>query len=209
MTSPERSPERDAAIDAVLPIVPRLGWTVSAMREALSGIGVPREEATLLFPGGARDMIETHCDLADRRMEAEAAARHLEEWRLSERVRAVIALRFEQNRTHKEAVRRAAAILALPANARLAARVTARTVNAMWHACGDTSADFSWYTKRATLAAIYGATLLVWLRDVSDDDAPTLAFLDRRLAGLARFGRLRRRLRHPCAPCRRERAEAA
>ena len=56
------------------------------------------------------------------------------------------------------------------------------------------SADFCWYTKRAILAAIYGATVLFWLRDSSEDDAATLAFLDRRLAGVGRITSVRRRV---------------
>ncbi len=44
----------------------------------------------------------------------------------------------------------------------------ARTVDAIWHAAGDRSADWSWYSKRAILAGVYGATLLFWLRDDSD-----------------------------------------
>lgn len=43
------------------------------------------------------------------------------------------------------------------------------------------------------LAAVYSATVLFWLRDGSEDDAATLAFLDRRLAGIGRIGRLRGR----------------
>ena len=66
---------------------------------------MPADEADLLFPLGIVDMIETFCDLADRRMEEAAAA--LPEMRLPDKVRAVIALRLEQNRPHKEAVRRA------------------------------------------------------------------------------------------------------
>jgi ubiquinone biosynthesis protein COQ9 len=84
-------------------------------------------------------------------------------------------------------------LLSLPGNARLAAVCTTRTVDSIWHAAGDQSADFSWYTKRAILTAIYAATVLFWLRDGSDDDAATLAFLDRRLAGVARIGSVRRR----------------
>ena len=152
---------------------------------------MPADEADLLFPLGTVDMIETFCDLADRRME-EAAAALPDETRPA-RVRAVIALRLEQNRPYKEAIRRALAVLALPQNARAAAACTARTVDAIWHAAGDRSADFSWYTKRATLAAIYSATILYWLRDTSEDDAATLAFLDRRLAGFGRVYRLRKR----------------
>jgi ubiquinone biosynthesis protein COQ9 len=105
----------------------------------------------------------------------------------------VIALRLARQQPNKEAVRRALAMLALPIHARAAAACTARTVDAIWHAAGDRSADFSWYTKRAILTAVYGATVLFWLRDPSEDSAATLAFLDRRLAGIARVGKLRGR----------------
>ncbi|HEY3846855.1 MAG TPA: COQ9 family protein [Acetobacteraceae bacterium] len=189
---PERSPERDAALEAMLPNVPFDGWTYRALRGGLASIGVAREEAELLFPGGAADMIEAFCDRADRRM-AQAAAEQLKEAALGARVRAAVALRFAQNRPYKEAVRRAVAILALPRNVRLAATCTMRTVDAIWHAAGDRSTDFSWYTKRGVLTVVYSATLLFWLRDSSEDDAATLAFLDRRMAGIAWTHRLRGR----------------
>jgi ubiquinone biosynthesis protein COQ9 len=188
---PERMPERDAAILGMLPNVPFDGWTKRALRAGGRDAGMSADEADLLFPLGTVDMIETFCDLADRRMEQEAAS--LSETKLSARVRAVIALRLEQNRPYKEAIRRALAVLALPGNAGAAAACTARTVDAIWHAAGDRSANFSWYTKRAILAAVYSATVLYWLRDTSEDDAATLAFLDRRLAGVGRIGRLRAR----------------
>jgi ubiquinone biosynthesis protein COQ9 len=199
---PERSAERDAALQAMLSHVPFDGWTIRALRMGLVQIGESPDDAALLFPGGAADMIEAFCDWADRRMEAAAGAMMNPEMRLSSRVRTVIALRLAQNRPHREAVRRAVALLALPRHARLAAACTARTVDAIWHAAGDSSADFSWYTKRGILAAIYSATLLYWLRDAGEDDAATLAFLDRRLAAHARLqrslqraGGLARRLR--------------
>jgi ubiquinone biosynthesis protein COQ9 len=45
-----------------------------------------------------------------------------------------------------------------------------------------------------SLSAIYGATLAFWLRDDAPETGPALAFLDRRLAGLARLQRCRRRV---------------
>lgn len=189
---PERLPERDAAIEAMLPHVPFDGWTMRALRMGLADAGMPADDAELLFPGGAADMVDTFCDLADRWMEQDAAT--LAETRLTARVRGVIALRFERNRPHREAIRRALAVLALPMNARVAAACSARTVDSIWYAAGDESADFSWYTKRAILTGVYGATLLYWLRDGSEDGADTLAFLDRRLAGVGRIGKLRGRL---------------
>ena len=196
---PERSTERDAAIEAMLPHVPYDGWTVMALRRALADIGIDPDAARELFPLGPADMVETYCDLADRRMEDSAAAEGIAALRLSQRVRKLIALRLRQAAPHRQAVRRALAVLARPGNQGAAARTAARTVDAIWHAAGDRSVDFSWYTKRAILAGLYGATLLRWLSDDSEEFADTLSFLDRRLAGVARLGSLRRRLRPTAA----------
>ena len=155
MPETDREALRDAAIRAVLPSVPRLGWTAAALREAAG------PDADLLFPGGPGEMVEAYIDLADREMVA--------------------------------AVRRALGVLAMPGQAARAARCTARTVDTIWHAAGDRSADFSWYTKRAILTGVYCSTLLYWV-SAARPEADTLAFLDRRLAGVARLGRWRRHL---------------
>jgi ubiquinone biosynthesis protein COQ9 len=188
ITPPERSPARDAAIEAMLPLVPTLGWSRPALTQAAG------PDAALLFPGGPAAMVEAYIDLADRRM-AEAP---ITEPRLSRRVRAVLETRFLQAAPHKAAIRRAAAILALPENALLATRCTARTVDTIWHAAGDTSADFSWYTKRALLAGIYTATLFYWLNESATQEN-TMEFLDRRLAGVAKIGKLRARFSRKAA----------
>ena len=82
----------------------------------------------------------------------------------------------------------------LPSNAPVAARSTYQTVNAIWYACGDTSTDFSFYTKRATLAGVYAATVLYWLDDASDDFADIWGFLDRRIDDVMQIPRLRARM---------------
>ena len=180
-----RQVARDAAIHALLPLVPQHSWTLPAVRLAAG------TNADLLFPGGPAELVEAYIDMADREMVA-AAAPALAEQKVSRRVRTLIATRLALAAPHREAVRRAAALLARPGNAVVATRCTARTVDTMWAAAGDTSADFSWYTKRAILAAVYSATLLYWLSGSGDMES-TLAFLDRRLAGVARLGKLRAR----------------
>ncbi len=182
MTEPERSAERDAAIDALLDVVPFPGWTMLALQ------GAAGPDADLLFPGGAADLVEAYVDLADRRTVEGAGALGLEGMRVPARVRALVAERLRQARPHREAVARAVAVLA--ASPGLAARCTARTVDAIWFAAGDGAADLSWYTKRLILAGVYGSTLLVWLGDGSGDDAASLAFLDRRLGDVRRMGRV-------------------
>jgi ubiquinone biosynthesis protein COQ9 len=206
---PERSPGRDAALRALPAEVVSLGWTMAALRRALRASGGDPREAELLFPGGTADLLEAWIDLEDRQMAAAMAARDLAALRLPQRVRLAIALRLQAARPHRAAVRRALAELARPRHARLAARTLARTVDAIWHAAGDRSADFAWYTKRLILGAIYSATLLVWLRDDSADDARTLAFLDRRLADHARFHKAQRRCGERLSRCLPGEAEPA
>jgi ubiquinone biosynthesis protein COQ9 len=176
---PERSPERDAALDALVAVVPFPGWTIAALRDAAG------PDADLLFPGGPVDMVETWIDLTDRRMVPSTAER------LPDRVRAVIAQRLFSLRPYKEAVRRGLAVLATDPATTL--RTAARSVDTIWHLAGDRSADWSWYSKRAILAGVYSTTLLYWLRDDSEDNEDSLAFLDRRLAGVGRIGKLRRK----------------
>ena len=150
MSFPERTDERDAALDALVASQPFPGWTVVGLRATVG------PDADLLFPGGAVDMVESWCDLIDRRMPSAPGER------LPDRVRAVIAARLASTRPAKEAVRRGLGVLA--ANPLVSSRVTARTVDAIWHMAGDRSVDWSWYSKRAILAGVFGATLLYWLR---------------------------------------------
>jgi ubiquinone biosynthesis protein COQ9 len=181
---------RDAAIRAILPLVPRSGWTRRTIAAGLHDAGLPEDEAAFLFPRGVTSAIDAWLDLTDREMTA--AAGDLSGLRIPARIRALVAARLRLIAPHKDAARQAMTLLALPWNAPAGLRGAARTASAIWYAAGDRSADFSWYTRRASLAAIYGATLAFWLRDDAEDIGPALAFLDRRLAGLARFQRCRR-----------------
>ena len=89
--------------------------------------------------------------------------------------------RLERVQPHREAVRRGLAALALPQNTPLALKSLYRTVDAVWYGIGDTSTDWNFYSKRAILAGVYGATLLYWLDDRSEGQARTWDFLARRL----------------------------
>lgn len=188
----EASAIRDAAIRAMLPIAGRQGWTWATLRAGLAAVGEDPVLAESHFPTGATGAVAAWIDLANREMLAAAEAEGVTALRVPARIRRVVELRLEAVAPHKAALRRALSLLAIPCHAPVALRTTAASVDAMWHAAGDTSADFSWYTRRATLAAIYGATLAFWIRNDDPDTAEAMEFLDRRLAGLARFGKRRR-----------------
>ncbi|MBL4721160.1 MAG: COQ9 family protein, partial [Alphaproteobacteria bacterium] len=170
-------------LDAAVRHAPFDGWGLEAWMRGASDVEIDDETARRLFPGGAGSMIALHSRLADTRMLASLEAR--DDWdslRTRDRITAAVRERLEQAGPQREAVRRALAFLALPLNAGLGARLLCRSVDAMWIAAGDTSADFNFYTKRGILAGVYGSVVLYWLNDRSPDYEETWSFLDRRIA---------------------------
>ena len=186
---------RERVVEAALPHIAFDGWTMAALRAGAAAAGLEEGEAQLLFRRGPIEAIDAHMALADRRMIEEVSALHPAPAGAAATVRAAIRVRLEQNAPHREAIRRAAARLSLPHNAPLALRSLYRTVDAIWLLADDRSTNFSYYTRRATLAGIYAAVLQVWLNDRSEGLEATWAFLDRRLEDAARIGKARARLK--------------
>ncbi len=186
---------RAAVVMATLAHVPFDGWSAKALAAGAVSASMAADDAARLFPAGPIEALEVFSALADRAMvEAIAATADMQ---LGQRAKIALGIRARLDfvTVHKEAVRRAAAVLAMPHHAAAGLRLLYRTVDALWYAAGDSATDFNWYTKRAILAGIYSATLLFWLNDRSADHAATWAFLDRRLADHARMHGLVERLK--------------
>lgn len=188
---------RDGIVLAALPHVAFDGWSRRTLRAAAVAAGYDRTMGERLFPSGPVEMVEHFNALADRRMAEALAAMGLPSLKLRQRVALAVRTRLEPWSDEREAVRRAVALLSLPQNAATGARITYRTVDAIWHAVGDASTDFSFYTKRASLAAVYGATVLYWLDDPSEGAQETWGFLERGLDGLMRLPKLTGALKRP------------
>ncbi len=86
--------------------------------------------------------------------------------------------------------------MSLPQHAADGARALWGTADRIWTALGDTSDDLNWYTKRATLAAVYGATVLYWLGDSSTGNQATWEFLSRRIDGVMQIEKLKASLQN-------------
>ncbi|MBR9971714.1 COQ9 family protein [Magnetospirillum sulfuroxidans] len=181
---------RDRLIVAALPHAVFDGWTAKTLVLAATDLEMELSLAERAFMGGPVEAVEHFADFGDRLMVADCG--DLATLKTPDRIKMLIRTRLERWSPHREALRRALALLALPSNAPIAAKITGRTVDAMWRAAGDVSHDFSWYTKRATLAGVYTATLLYWLDDGSPDCADSWAFLDRRLADVGRITKARK-----------------
>ena len=107
--------------------------------------------------------------------------------RYSEKVAHAIRLRLAAAED-KEVVRRGTSLFALPNHAGDGAKLIWGTADAIWNALGDTSDDVNWYTKRATLSAVYGSVVLFWL---GDDAGAVDDFIDRRIENVMQFEKVK------------------
>ena len=180
-------PQAASIIEAALVHVPFDGWSDAALRAGAADAGCTDDDVTRLFPGGALDAIIMHSAMADRAMVEAFELMEGRPDRVHLMIRAMILIRLEQAAPHKEAVRRGLTVLAVPANALASARALYATVDSMWRAAGQLDTDISFYTKRATLAAVYSATLLAWIADTTGNPEVIESFLDRRLRDVAQI----------------------
>lgn len=163
------------------------GWSEEALTMAASELGVPADRARLCFPGGAVEMVDAWFDAIDRGMATAYPLERIAKLKIRERIRDLVLYRVEVINPHKEALRRALAILAQPQNAMTGAKLAWRAADRMWRIAGDTATDFNHYSKRGILSALYMSTMLVFLDDQSEELVETRGFLDRRIDDVMKF----------------------
>jgi ubiquinone biosynthesis protein COQ9 len=140
-------------------------------------------------------MVEEYLLGLDSEMLKRLKKKRLDKMGMTKRIVTVVKVRLEINQGHKEAVRRTVGFLALPFNAPLSAKCLWRTVDAMWNAAGDTATDYNHYTKRLILGGVYSTTLITWLGDESEGYQDTFEFLDRRIANVMEFEKVKAKAR--------------
>ena len=163
------------------------GWTAAAVDSAADTVGIERSQARLALPKDAVGLIDLYGQAVDRQLTASFPAERVATMKIRARIRELLWERLQIQTPAREAIRRALAILAMPQNLGSAARLSWRTADHLWRLAGDTATDYNHYTKRLTLSAVYGSTLLFWLNDESEGFAGTSAFLDRRIDEVMRF----------------------
>ena len=163
------------------------GFGPAALDDAAARVGVDADVARLAFPGGGRDMVDAWFADIDAAMERRCPAATLATLKIRERITTLVETRIDIVAPHRESLRRALALLALPINAPHAAKLGWRAADHMWRLAGDTATDYNHYSKRAILGAVYGSTMAVFLNDESEGFADTRAFLARRIDQVMRF----------------------
>jgi ubiquinone biosynthesis protein COQ9 len=180
-------------LQAALPYVPFDGWSETTLLAAAGDSGTTPALARAIFPRDGVDLALAYHRWGDDQMRAAIAGVDLTTMRFRDRV--TFAVKERLKAAEPELVRRGSALFALPQYAAEGARAIWGTADAIWTALGDTATDFNWYTKRASLSAVYASTALFWMGDESADHAATWDFLDRRIENVMAFEKTKAALR--------------
>jgi ubiquinone biosynthesis protein COQ9 len=174
-----------------LKLAPEQGWTWAMTRAAGAAAGFSLGETELLLPGGPRDLAALLSRAGDAAAMAALAEVDPKSLKIRERIRRGAMARTDAAMADEAATRRWAGFLALPGNAALGLRLVWESADAIWCWAGDTATDENHYSKRALLAGILMATLLVRL---SQGEAAAEATLDRRIEAVMAFERFKGRV---------------
>jgi ubiquinone biosynthesis protein COQ9 len=180
---------KDRLLQAAMVHVPFDGWSERSLRAGAADCALEPALARALFPRGGVDLALAYHAQGDAEMVARLQASDLAALRFRDRITYAVRTRLEL--ADRELVRRGTTLFSLPQHAADGAAAIWRTSDKIWTTLGDTSQDLNWYTKRATLSAVYGSTVLYWLGDDSADHQATWEFLDRRIDGVMQFEKLK------------------
>lgn len=170
------------------------GWNMHCLQAAADDLNIDHDVAQLAYDSATMmsntlpmKLLESWISYVDAEMERRLPAEKLATMKIRERISALLITRLEIAEPHREAQRRAHAMMALPANIRTAMKIGWRSADHMWRLAGDTATDYNHYTKRIILSSIYTAILLNFINDESDNFEDTRSFVDRRIDNVMQF----------------------
>ena len=174
-------------LEAALPIAAVNGWNDSTFSAAAQAAGVSLENARAACPNKGLDLALVFHRRGDDIMVESLRSADLSQMRFRDRVALAVKYRFMAVAEHRDAVRKAASLFSVPVHSHHGAAAVWKTVDRIWGCLGDPSEDINWYTKRMTLSAVYGSSLLYWLGDSSPGSEATWRFIDRRIDDVMRI----------------------
>jgi ubiquinone biosynthesis protein COQ9 len=186
---------KDKILKAIEENVVFEGWSDKALKAAMSDSGVKEELVKKFFPRGVLDVAIAFHQQGDKKMIGMVKKTNLVDLRLREKIAFAVKCRLQAIDGQKEIIRRGVSFFALPPNFLEGSKLIWNTSDSIWNLLGDTSDDYNFYTKRASLSGVYGAVILFWLGDESDNNEETWDFLNRRINNIMQFEKFKASVR--------------
>ena len=184
---------REKIIQATLDYIPAEDWSNQALYHGARDAGYDTVTMRDLFPNGIQDLILQWSDDIDRQtLETMTTEDYQACQNTADRIGYLLYQRLQLLEPNREAIRKLLAYLLLPLNTQLGLRLVGAAVDSLWYAVGDKSTDFSYYSKRASVASILMLATVYWLNSYSGSE--TKLFIARTIQAVMVAGKIRRRL---------------
>ncbi len=136
------------------------GWSKNIIKKLLNN-KIRSKDLTYLFPNGYKDLINFSLSELNKNLENKINKINIINFPISKRMKKILQTRLEILNKEKIFYKKTFNHLVLPQNNKIMKKNLYFSVDSMWYLAGDNSTDFSFYTKRLTLAAIYTNSLFI------------------------------------------------
>ncbi|KAH7350283.1 COQ9-domain-containing protein [Pyrenochaeta sp. MPI-SDFR-AT-0127] len=188
---PPFPPAEFAILSSAYAHVPNHGFTVDTLKLGARDAGY-LDVSTNLLPRGVFDLVNYH--LVTQRLALQNSVQFPNDGEqgkkmgVGAKVRTLALARLRANEPVIQHWQEALAIMAQPTYVPASVSELAKLADEIWFLAGDQSVDTSWYTKRATLSAVYSSAEVYMTQDKSPNFIETEQFLDNRLEDLMKIG---------------------
>ena len=142
-------------------IVIEEGWSKNLSKKLIEN-KIKSTDLTYLFPNGYMDILNFALSQVNEALEKKIKKINIINFPVSKRVKKILSLRLNILNEDKIFYKKTFNHLLLPHNTKLMKKNLYDTVDNIWYFAGDNSTDFSFYTKRFSLAIIYVNALFVF-----------------------------------------------
>lgn len=101
---------------------------------------------------------------------------------------------FLENGRYKNAYKKISSFYLTPSKIHLKIKNSYKSIDKMWHLSSDKSLDFSYYSKRAILFAIYNLSLEFFLRNDDNDIFKTESLIDTQLKKIGLITKIKKKI---------------
>ena len=147
------------------------GWSENILKKVINNT-VKSSDLAYLFPNGYLDILELSLSELNKSVENKIGKINIINFPISKRMKKILSVRLEILNEEKKFFKKTFNHLILPKNNKIMKKNLYNSVDSMWYLAGDNSTDFSFYTKRLTLAIIYTNALFIFFnKDIEQANA--------------------------------------
>ena len=137
------------------------GWSKNLLNKLINN-QIKSSDLSYFFPNGYMDLLEFSLNDLNKSLENKISKINIINFPMSKRIKKILTTRLEILNAEKDFYKKTFNHLTLPHNTKIMKRNLYKSIDNMWYLAGDNSTDFSFYTKRLTLALIYTNALFVF-----------------------------------------------